>query len=76
MDKTLYPVIENFEKDEYLTDFNKHLQKIDLLENHNTEVNNYNHKRNINSLGAPQKFIKDHRIFFKFNTWGTRTRVP
>lgn len=63
MDKTLTPNVENVKKEEYLTDFNKHLQKIDLLENHNTEVNEYNCKRNIKSLGALKKFINDLGTF-------------
>ncbi len=65
MDKTLNPVVESFEKEEYSTDFNKHLQKIDLLENHNTKINEINQKRNINHLKNPKKFINDHRLLFK-----------
>ena len=49
MDKTLNPFVE-FSKKEYCTDFNKHLQKIDLLENHNTKVNYYNQMRKLNHL--------------------------
>ena len=65
MDKTLNPVVESFEKEEYSTDFNKHLQKIYLLENHNTKINEINQKRNINHLKNSKKFINDHRLFFK-----------
>ncbi len=67
MDKTLNPEIENFKKDDYSTEFNKHIQEIDSVESFNAKVKEFNRQRKISISNDSKKVksITDHKIFFK-----------
>ncbi len=65
--RSLNTHVESFNKEDYQTDFHKHLQKIDLVETYNAAVKNMNRTKKMirlddsNDLGG----IYDHRIFFR-----------
>ncbi|MCC7559755.1 MAG: hypothetical protein KO318_04915 [Methanobacterium sp.] len=64
--KSLHPHVEDFSRENYQTDFHKHLQKIDLVETYNARVKNINKTSNKVSLGGSKNFngVYDHRVFF------------
>ncbi|MFA0834153.1 MAG: CHC2 zinc finger domain-containing protein [Methanobacterium formicicum] len=64
---SLHPHVEEFNREEYQTNFNKHLQKIDLVETYNARVKHMNKFSNKVSLDGPKNFngVYDHRVFFK-----------
>ena len=71
LNKSLFPIIESFNKTEYLTDFNLHLQSIDKIVAYNDEIRKEFRQSKINQkkihhtrVGNIGK-INDHRLFFK-----------
>lgn len=64
MDKSLCPEIEPFTREDYLTDFNLHLSKIDKIESYNNEVRKRARTPSIVRPSYRGK-INDHRLFFK-----------
>ncbi|MBF4473916.1 CHC2 zinc finger domain-containing protein [Methanobacterium formicicum] len=65
--KSLNPHIEDFNWEDYQTDFHKHIQKIDLVETYNAQVRNVNKTTNIVRSNGSNNFngVYDHRVFFK-----------
>ncbi len=65
--KSLNPHVEDFNKEDYQTDFHKHLQKIDQVETYNAKVRGIDKTLNKVNLGCSKNFnwVYDHRIFFK-----------
>ncbi|AUB54905.1 hypothetical protein BK007_01970 [Methanobacterium subterraneum] len=65
--KSLHPHVEDFSREDYQTDFHKHLQKIDLVETYNARVKRINKPPNKASLDGSKNFngVYDHRVFFK-----------
>ncbi|HOI39513.1 MAG TPA: CHC2 zinc finger domain-containing protein [Methanobacterium sp.] len=59
--------VEDFNKEDYQTDFHRHLQKIDQVETYNAKVKSINRIPNKVRLGGSKNFkgIYDHRVFFK-----------
>ena len=64
---SLNPYVENFNKEDYKTDFHKHLQKIDQVETYNSKVRSINRTQNKVKLAHSRNFkhVYDHRVFFK-----------
>jgi len=64
---SLHPHVEDFSREEYQTNFHKHLQKIDLVETYNAKVKSLNKAQNkVPSDGSKNfKGVHDHRVFFK-----------
>lgn len=67
MMKSLNPHFEDFNKEDFQTDFHKHLQKIDLVETYNAKIRSFNRTPNKLRLDGPKNFngVHDHRVFFK-----------
>ncbi|MBU4535858.1 MAG: hypothetical protein KKF16_08600 [Euryarchaeota archaeon] len=65
--KSLDPRVEKFHREDHSSDFNKHLQKIDLVESHNSQVNNSNLNKRPVFTWKNKKSNQwiDHRAFFK-----------
>ena len=67
MMKSLNTHVESFNKEDYQTDFHKHLQKIDLVETYNAAVKNMNRTKKMIRLDDSNDLngIYDHRVFFR-----------
>lgn len=66
IEKTLQPKVESFYREDFITDFHLHLQKIDQIEAHNAKVENNLRKVNLKRYGSSEiASIDDHRVFFK-----------
>lgn len=67
MEKSLNPLVEEFNREDYATGFHEHLQKIDLVESYNARVEEINQQREAALSGRPQQqgFVSDHREFFR-----------
>ena len=65
--KSLNPHVEDFNKEDYQTDFHKHLQKIDHLETYNAQVRSINKTTNKISFNDSKNFngVYDNRDFFR-----------
>lgn len=65
--KSLNPNVEDFNKEDYQTDFHKHLQKVDLVETYNARVRSINRITNKARFNVSKNFIGiyDHRGFFR-----------
>jgi hypothetical protein len=65
--RSMNPDVEDFNKENYQTDFHRHLQKIDLVETYNAKVRSINRTQNKVKLGHSRNFKRfyDHRVFFK-----------
>lgn len=64
VEKSLNPLVETFNREDYSTDFDKHLKKIDLVESYNAKRRKNRIKHAPNSAPLLGKKI-DHREFFK-----------
>ncbi|MCE7698398.1 MAG: hypothetical protein K8E24_006030 [Methanobacterium paludis] len=60
------PRIESFKKENYSTDFHKHLQEIDIVKEYNTKMRKPKEtaKNQLKSSKYPGS-VEDHRVFFK-----------
>lgn len=66
IEKALAPEVESFYREDFITDFHLHLQEIDKIEAHNTQIKENIRKNNKNQHGSNNfKFVDDHRVFFK-----------
>jgi len=67
IEKSVNPRVEEFNREDFTTDFHKHLQKIDLVEAYNAQVNKLKLKRKValSRKTRNQGRISDHRIFFR-----------
>jgi hypothetical protein len=66
MDKSLSPWIEPFSLEDYLTNFNLHLSKIDTTETYNDGVRKRASQKPIKQCSPGiQGRVEDHRLFFK-----------
>ncbi|MBW4256580.1 hypothetical protein KTG15_02590 [Methanobacterium sp. YSL] len=65
--KSLNPHVEDFNKEDYQTDFHKHLQKIDQVETYNAKIRSINKTTSTARLDGSMDFtgVYDHRVFFK-----------
>ena len=64
VEKSLNPQVETFNREDYSTDFHKHLKEIDLVESYNAKIRKNRIKHAPPSAPLPGKKI-DHRDFFK-----------
>lgn len=64
MDKSLYPHVEDFKVDEYITNFSKHLKKIDVIEYYNTKIQKLTQKPKM-ALETNLKSDDDQRKLFR-----------
>lgn len=64
VEKSMNPQVETFNREDHSTDFHKHLQKIDQIETHNTQIRKNTLKHAPKSPPRTGKKI-DHREFFK-----------
>jgi len=67
INKSLHPYVEYFRKDDFQSNFHKHLQKIDLVESYNANVRSVNETKNMVRIDGSNNFkgFYDHRVFFK-----------
>ena len=65
--KSLNPHVEDFNKEDYQTDFHKHLKKIDQVEKYNAKIRSISKTTKTARLGGSMDFAGgyDHRVFFK-----------
>ena len=67
INKSLNPVVESFHKDNYLSTFGKHLEKIDSILKHNKKIKNNSKKAKKTIINEIKSFnrVEDHRDFFR-----------
>lgn len=65
--KSLNPRFEDFNKEDYQTDFHIHLKKIDQVETYNAKIRHINKTTNTARLDGSMNItgVYDHRVFFK-----------
>ncbi|MBP2045147.1 CHC2 zinc finger domain-containing protein [Methanobacterium aggregans] len=66
IEKSLNPSVESFEREHYSTNFHKHLQEIDVVEEYNTKMRKPKETVKNQFKGSKDSGpVEDHRVFFK-----------